>query len=403
MVRERVRSELRPVGHSASQQSSDNGKTWINIGNYPLVALEDQKTLDESHSKFWTRRNVGRFNVGGEFTSTKRWVSTSYGPDNQIARLDWPALKGIYQVTGPRVPQSLFNIASSYASYPAAPTANDMNLWGTAGVNRTIPTSPIWNAAQFIGELHEGLPKIPLKGLAEVSSRGVGSEYLNYQFGIQPFLSDGSTALAAWKGANDRIKWLTRHSGERIRRRVSILEESQTTSTESTDTLYPIFPPTWPGATVLNATPLKTTITSSRSVWFSGCYSYYFKPAPDSFHRGTQKARLIYGLDPSISTVWELLPYSWLVDWHANVGQVMENMSRFASDGLVMRWGYTMCHQLVKKEMSWRGGSITFFTERKTRRYGNPFGYATDIGSYTSRQWAILGALGISRGPNIRF
>jgi hypothetical protein len=292
-------------------------------------------------------------------------------------------------------------MTGNFPTIAPAPSTNDMNLWGTTGINRTIPTNPMWNVAQFIGELHEGLPSLPLKGLLkERSAKGAAGEYLNLEFGIKPIISDIGDAKKAYLGADARLNELQANSKKRIRRRLQILNETATTSSESMESLFPLFEPTWSGGTALNSVKVTTTITSTRNVWFSGCYSYYFKRSSNSLKRGLQKARSIYGIEPSLSTGWELLPYSWLVDWHANVGEVLENLSAFSHDGLVLRWGYVMCHQSITKEISWPGGYVQFITERKTRTRGNPYGFALKPVDYSGRQLAILGALGITRAPN---
>jgi hypothetical protein len=136
-------------------------------------------------------------------------------------------------------------------------------------------------------------------------------------------------------------------------------------------------------------------------VWFSGCYSYYYPKLDNPLLAKMREIRHIYGLEINPALMWELSPYSWLADWHFNIGTVLENMSRFANDGLAMRWGYIMCHQVVTKTISWDGNSVSLTSERKTRRAGNPYGFAMNPSSYSGRQMAILAALGISKGPRL--
>jgi hypothetical protein len=81
------------------------------------------------------------------------------------------------------------------------------------------------------------------------------------------------------------------------------------------------------------------------------------------------------------------------------------------SDSLVMRWGYIMCHYTCRDTYLAEGVSLkgnasgpltqTFITDVKKRVKATPYGFGLDTGSFSERQWAILGALGISRGSRL--
>jgi len=376
---------------------------------YKVAVGEDQTFLDDIHPWWNYHRKegarkgplVGKFNIGGPMSSTRRRLGLVFLP--QVVESS-SLSGGTFKLTGPRVPEHFYQSTgtSQYGTVPLPPTDAELNGWGTSGVNRTIPTSPAWNAAQFIGELHEGLPKIPLKGLIkERSTNSIGGEYLNYQFGIRPFISDYKKYNYAFNKSDEIERHLIAGSGKLIQRSVSLLNEETVTQSSSTVNLYPLIP--WVAA---SRNQVLETITTrvSREVWFSGTYSYLYKPSSNPIKNQLDRLRHVYGIDPSISTSWELMPYSWLVDWHTNIGTVLENMSLFAKDGLVMRWGYVMCRQKVIKTFSFPPyGYINLVSETLARRPGNPFGFASNPIDYNSRQWAILSALGISKGPHIRF
>ncbi len=399
MSRTRSRADTIEVGKGGYTQTVFGVPTST---SYKITIGENQTMTDEVHP-FWNYHKgnlVGKFNIGGPMASTRRRVGhvflPSVGMGSTIAG-------GVFKGSGPRVPERFYQASGigQYAPAPLVPTDNELNGWGTSGVNRTIPTSPAWNAAQFLGELHEGLPKMPLKGLLkERTTNSVGGEYLNYRFGIQPFISDFQSAKHAFEKEDQIIRQLIAGSGKKIQRSVSLLRETSTTESRSTQGLYPLIP--WVPASQNQVLETITT-SSSREVWFSGTYSYYYKPSDNPFINQMDRLRLVYGIDPSVSTAWELMPYSWLLDWQANTGEVMENITRFANDGLVLRWGYVMCRQRVSRTYSFPPfGSIELHTEQLTRRPGNPFGFASNPANYNGRQWAILAALGISKGPHIR-
>jgi hypothetical protein len=123
------------------------------------------------------------------------------------------------------------------------------------------------------------------------------------------------------------------------------------------------------------------------------------------------QARLLYGLELTPEVVWNLAPWSWLVDWVTNVGSVLHNVSAFQSDGLVMPYAYVMDQSFHKTErvigpfhvfpdITQKGvqyRSIVTKVERKTRIKASPFGISLIESQFTNRQWAILAALGITR------
>jgi hypothetical protein len=82
-----------------------------------------------------------------------------------------------------------------------------------------------------------------------------------------------------------------------------------------------------------------------------------------------------------------------------------------SNDSLVLRWGYIMCHYTCRDTYLLDGVAVkgstggprsqTFVTDVKTRYRATPYGFGLDIASFSPRQWAILGALGISRAQGM--
>jgi roadblock/LC7 domain-containing protein len=131
---------------------------------------------------------------------------------------------------------------------------------------------------------------------------------------------------------------------------------------------------------------------------------------PDRIARNAAEARKLSGLELTPETVWNLAPWSWAVDWEGNIGDVLHNVSRFSQDGLVMRYGYIMQQKTAEIDytLSFNGRlnrspktdlRLKVIAESKIRRRATPFGFGFDMTALTGRQSAILGALGISRGP----
>jgi hypothetical protein len=123
-----------------------------------------------------------------------------------------------------------------------------------------------------------------------------------------------------------------------------------------------------------------------------------------------QKANIL-GTRLTPEVLWELAPWSWLFDWQANVGDILSNLSLLSADGLVMRYGYLMCHTLAyNRYVIPAGARFTpgvetgpIFTvlgrETKERVRATPYGFGLNPDSFSIRQWAILGALGLTKTP----
>jgi hypothetical protein len=155
----------------------------------------------------------------------------------------------------------------------------------------------------------------------------------------------------------------------------------------------------------------RQTDTTKTTTWFSGCYTYQYEPTEmDNLERIVQEASLLYGLELTPEVLWNLAPWSWLVDWVANVGPVVHNLSAFQQDGLVIRYGYVMetTTRTYRRTNTVRPQSFapipfvyddSFIGTRKRRVQATPYGFGLTLDAFTNRQWSILAALGMTRAP----
>jgi len=151
---------------------------------------------------------------------------------------------------------------------------------------------------------------------------------------------------------------------------------------------------------------------------FAGGFRFYYpdlSTALDELASIEEKANILLGtrLDPEV--LWNLAPWSWLSDWFVNFGDVIGNLSAIAADHLVMQYGYIMHEVQVETEIYFPLGlrsrnypadsefdfvpwNVNLSYHSKTRTGASPFGFGLSPELFTADQWAILGALGISRG-----
>ena len=306
---------------------------------------------------------------------------------------------------------------------------------GGTAIARARPNKPEVDLSVTIGELRsEGLPS--MIGSVFSRSRTVfeafrngGKEYLNLQFGWKPLEQDIQALAQMVLTARSKIEQYERDLRREIRRRYTFPEQITTSAVSkliSQDTGFWIDP----GSPLGGANPNVLTYNSasrdngtyvkreSQRTWFSGAFRYFNADVENSMQdllKFEEHANLLLGtrLDPEV--LWNLQPWSWLVDWFVNYGDVLGNISAFAFDRQVMHYGYLMKEWDVYEEWSvptmWAktgffnsssrnlgiGVSSSRTTKRKLRVNAFPFGFGLDPSTFTVEQWAILASLGITR------
>lgn len=319
-------------------------------------------------------------------------------------------------------PLSIRGAKLSSSHFPTVPVISNFELdaLGTKAIALTIPTNPTANLAAALGELkNDGLPAIPIHQMAKsmlgrYRSAGklaaLGSEYLNYVFGWKPFISDMREIAASVSDSKRIIDQFVRDSGRPIRRSFKFpTERKTTTSVVAFSNVVPTFDTEMYVNGDFSGVCTKTTKEVIRT-WFSGCYTYYLDPGENALgrlHRQEQIANRLLGARINPEVLWELTPWSWAIDWFANTGDIMTNISALSRDSLVLKWGYVMREHRITDTYSLDGIGIkpnltgpfvqSFTTVSKKRRKATPYGFGLSFAGFTTRQLAIIGALGLSR------
>lgn len=391
--------DLPKVNFSATPFKGGNGNTRT---FYDL----DYSALLASSSNY--RLKSGRWSGGGPFYVHRKSSFSTAVPIN------W--------VTGQNVKVYVGNVVAPQAlsAKPAQPKSatyesysNTMQVNYTEGFKRARPGNAIANAGQFLIELRD-LPTLPLKLLFKLKNfRALGHEYLNVQFGWLPFVSDVRKMYNLYKTLDKRLAHLVRNNGKN-RRIERVLNEDTSTDQSSSVYSYPFAQcSAAPGNYGNGKTQYTVTTKTTTRAWFVGNFRY-FTPDIGSSEWTTRATKALFGLNPTPELLWEVLPWSWLVDWFSNIGDVISNASSNAVDNLVTNYSYTMLH--TTKEVTYqaysnwttfgvsdKGGSASLYTrsfEETKLRYGglNPFGVGVKLGSLSGYQLSILAALGLSRG-----
>lgn len=384
----------------------------------PIVVQESQVTDSENHPA-WRRPRRRRYlgDLGGEFYSTRDWVRASGYLSGESLTNQSTTCRRRYQFSGCAYAESPKGGAGSFPTRTSS-TSADLDKVGATAVSRVSPTNSIADLSVMIGELlHGGISRSEVAAWESRvdSARSAGKDYLALEFGWKPFVSDLYKFADGVSRLNQIMDQYVRDAGKVVRRRYEFPLETTTSlpSIVSTST-QPYIGGAFNFATEqiesLPGTRVAVVARQQRR-WFSGAFTYHLPPIASGGKRGlgwyATTAQKVFGLELTPETVWNLAPWSWAVDWFSNAGDVLSNVSDWATDGLVMRYGYVMEHTIDTRTVSRTGfrlknqqGSVSdviYVRETKIRRKANPFGFGLTWEGLTPRQMAIAAALGISK------
>lgn len=358
---------------------------------------------DRGHSFNLRRFSYGMTSYRGGYNGTRR--NTWAGPVNA-----YPASAGVHNgsdISPSTVPSGLESFAQQAYS-------------------RAAPTAVVFDAAQFLGELREGLPSLFLTGMYQQAKKfkGAGSEYLNVEFGWKPFLNDLWNAIRVLINYTDSVSV---KNGARVHRRYAAMPSMSSSSISGIAEIQTRFPrksslifgsyDTMTNASMGFNASFNAQKTRTVNRWFEGEFTSFlslgFDPS-NYFDRVKEMSNI--ELTPAV--LWELAPWSWLVDWYLRIGDSIAANEIGANDKLIMHYGYAMEHVVDTTMISWNFLQVTNPTvfnrfnplpptvgvnwsrsESKRRLRANPFGFqASTPGQLSASQFAILGALGLSKG-----
>jgi len=375
------------------------------------------QTNDEilASAKDYARTSTGDFtDTGHEFSLVKQEAKLSH--KNVTLRVPPSASYPEVFYQGPLV---IGYTGSEFSSMPAISDVN-VGYYGSQAINATIPTKPHASYAQFIGELKD-LPTIFLKKSAFSSKtqlfRETGGQYLNVEFGWKPFISDVLKIIRAVKDSKKIIAQYDRDSGRIVRRKYYFEPRDPSVKTDVVGTRANFYfigdgNPNFTDLYYKGNTDSRHTVTTTsfERYWFSGAYTYYLDGADDArsrMSRYEELANQVLGTRITPETLWQLAPWSWLIDWWVDIGTITGNAVAFSSDKLVLRYGYLMRETVVRrlhiqedvKFYSGLNGNITSLYTRTTkdRVRATPYGFGVDLESLSDSQWRILAALGMTR------
>jgi len=379
------------------------------------TAQDDALSGQVTYNPFLDTSRDSNTDRGHEFWTVKREQTLSMPFHDFKAQADYPFINGW---KGPVLP---------YISGPYEPfgfptvepmSTNDIIYYGTSAIAQCRPTNPAASLSTFLGEIFiadRELPKVKYDDILRIQTGGgklsdIGKGALNVQFAWLPFCNDLKKLMYAVKNSYKIMSQYKKDSGKTVRRRFvfPVLEKYE--GNDQTYSTGHIFSP-YPMQETSDSSHDATWIQYSRTeIWFEGQFTYLI-PIPDTilkkFEYYDRLANRVLGCDFSAQTVWNLQPWSWLVDWRADIGSSIGLSDSMSRDNLVLRYGYLMrkvsaVNTLTVPGLHFKGSkalggvSTTFSLVRKERHKATPYGFGINPEDLTPEQIAILVALGIS-------
>lgn len=217
----------------------------------------------------------------------------------------------------------------------------------------------------------------------------VAKFHLMVQFGVLPLIDDAKKMLTFSKLVDQRVKELEKLSSRGLRRTVALDSVSLIENTTGYTMISGI-----PGSYTVNFTKLTTLVVRGHVRWQAN------GPIPSTADSRRDLARsVVAGLHWTPHTSYELMPWSWFIDYFTNLGSIVKaasNIVPVTHDSVrIMR--HTKSVVQVTKETKPSAVSIStphFVNSRKTREIAFP-SLSAHVGMLDAHQLSILGSLSI--------
>lgn len=303
--------------------------------------------------------------------------------------------------------------------------ASQQGMAGSA-MRSYAPTRPDFQLTRFVGELRDANRLFRPDGYVPTSLSGTGNSFLHYNFGVMPTVSDIQTGAEAIVQSDKKFGQFVRDSARLIHRRSRrVLGEDVNTITYAYisgrgPTTYSANGATvkaYTGMTAFGQLGPSMALRVHRRLELrtSSVFEYFvgdpsgFVTRQDSY---VAKARKMLGGGLTLSTAYDLSKFSWMVDWFVDIGGLLAYQQQVADHSLVQRRGSSTVESISTSSAEYRptinsgdnknysdfSGLASGIHKTSRRVVGGAYGMKPDL-SLNGFQWAVLGSLGMTRGP----
>lgn len=220
---------------------------------------------------------------------------------------------------------------SAHAS-PITPEPSDAASLDMAAARSNI-NRPITDLPVFVFELKD-IPRL-IKGAGDALRFGkrllydekkalhhlpfrAADAYLGYEFGLNPIIRDVMNMVGFSQSVSKKLNYLNKlyaHGGAGTIANTTVWDDQVVSSTGS-NYLTGLY---------TESNYFATRKLTSRKKWVSLKWKPTGPPPQTEYDKLNLAVRLAYGLDISFATLWEAMPWSWLIDWYSGVGDILTN------------------------------------------------------------------------------
>lgn len=237
-------------------------------------------------------------------------------------------------------------------------------------------------------------------------------EFLNQKFGWAPFVKDVNDMCDVVINFDKHVDDAVANNGVWTRRRFTEpIQESETLVDQSTGLSSFCYPSLGERHVTKGSYTLKRQRMTR--LWYTGRFMSYYpefdreklKTGYSELTRLRQFLRLS-GLEISPTTLYRVTPWTWLVDWFSGAGDYVQRVNDMVSDQVVsdkfciMRRAYDRLeYQSVFTDHAGTTNMLTWYRSMEVKRREvarGLFSFSAAPSGLTDKQWAILGALGLS-------
>lgn len=374
------------------------------------------------------RKGYSSVNIGGDYSVRRSEQQVTPGYANGRSWIGSPGPSALnYYFDGFVIPNNAVNGVRTSSSLPAPVAGSTMLAQGTKGWARYKPTRSRGGLDQAIGEIHQ-IPTIyQVKRLREAMlnmrhnqgweralSKAAGENYLNYVFGWVPLISDLIDLVDNSYKLEARMRQLLRDNDKPVRRSGAVDSSATTSATNTSGSPAGLSYPAL--ASPLYEINERESVTTAytQDFRFSGRFRYHIvDPRPYSDGKLTikpreayQLQRILFGGEFTPETLYNITPWTWLLDWVVPMGDIVNNFVNDAVDNLVADYAYISCHTLTTTTRVVQGKlrngppyqtSSVLRQEVKQRTGASPYGFGLTFGDLSPKRLAILAALGFTK------
>ena len=249
----------------------------------------------------------------------------------------------------------------------------------------TNPSRPALDMPSILGEfLSEGLPSLRVKG--DKLLKLTGDAYLAGSFGFRPIISDLMTSMNFLELVDKRLRTL---NNLKKNGKLSYTVELYSNAKRGYTSGYIAHSPPYMDGDLSEHASVRTW---GHVKWFP---TEYF-PTADADMKALA-VRAVLGLYHSFSSFWEVIPWSWLIDYFSNVGDLLSSMRNECglthSVPQIMDTNRITSNLVLKNGPTWGGFSPLQCVQESKNRATVSASLSASIPILTDGQWSILGAL----------